>query len=269
MTTRAEALAAKLILPGGALPRTITDLKIEVAHTPVAIDRGVPARLKEDIADILKAIGPLFAAGFSGMGASSTFKLKLGGDAQGVRITISGANHTPMLVTLMLRLIEVFSQTPAGAYEYLLDMLDGDEEEAKAAFNPLSFVADVASVTVTAPGEPRDPYTVAAPSLRPDLAPLVAAINVEDDRQIFNVPRNAQYDDALDHGFMTLLGHGVFRPLRDDSSMVEEPEIFIQPADRAAQVVVDGWNDDPLYLAELLRVIAGGQAGNVQPATGE
>ncbi len=270
MIPRSEAFAAKLQLAGGSLPVTITDLVIEVRHSQVGIERGLPAQLKDDVGETLRAIGPLLAAGFAGGGPSSTFKLKLGGDASGIRITISGAGHTALLPYILLRMIEAQCQTPAGAYEYLLDLLDGDEDAAKEAFSPLDVTADIAAVVVTAPGEPRFPFSITKPPMRPDLPPLTATINIEDDRQVFAVPSADLWTDAVEHGFLTLLGLGVFVPFTDLPHGDGEPQIFTQGnAGPGAQIIVDDWSDDPAFLAELLRVVAGGDPGAVRRVQGE
>lgn len=245
------------------LPAALTSLRIEVAFTPEAIRRGVPAQVIEGVDARLQDAAPLFRAGFAassfGLGGRAEFAVRV--PSGGYVITASGIDHSPLQLQILLRLIVAENQTPPGAYQRLLAALDGDEQAARDAFFPLDFLKDVAAVTVSADGDGAAVFTMDPPALRDDLTSLAARISTDGEAQSFSLPQGTSLDEAVENGFLSLQNAGIFRT--DVASTGPEPELFLQN-DAGTALIVDGWSDDPAYLAEMLWVLARGQTGSIQ-----
>ena len=261
--TRAEALRQKLVGGTPVVPAQIGTLRIAVTHLPGPIERGVPARVGTELSELLAQALPLFAAGFcaaeaAAPGAAAAIAGRVETMERGFVLTLTGAAHGPRLPHVMLRVIEAKSQTPAGAYERLLDLLDGDEEEAKAVFNPLSLAADVAAIEVAADG------TGEAVSLQLDRAPAHAGLDPwsatiprDAERLIFEGASFAKFDDRIDNAVLSLFDTGCFH---DFGAVPGQPELFVQ----GGRFMVEGWDGAPVFLTELLQAVSGGQARSLR-----
>jgi hypothetical protein len=267
--TRLEALLARVNMPAGGVPQVLTGLSLTIHYAQGAVDRGSVASMLDGLNDECQAIIPLFAAGFAGAGPVASFAIKVSqpGHDMGL-IEVSGAAHDSRLLFLLLRLIEAGHQTPPGAWERLLYSLDGDEDEARAAFNPRNLAQDVLGIFVTLQGHGATrPFDLAMPQSVAELAPLTLAIAHElpqTDILRFTLPSHMADTGALEHGFLTFQNAGVFSQLNDSvPHRPGEPEIMVEPAGQGAEVTVEDWTDAPVFLAEYLRVLAGGQAESV------
>ncbi|MDO5657435.1 MAG: hypothetical protein Q4G36_03810 [Paracoccus sp. (in: a-proteobacteria)] len=239
------------------LPVSISRARIKVSFTAEAIARGVPAQVMEGIGARLGDATALFRAGYAAtaFGLGQHVQLTLRAQTDGYMIDVADAVHSQLLVQIMLRLAAAEGQTPFSAYDRLLAAVDGDEAAAQEAYFPLNFLADTHAVTVTAEGEGAKEFTLAPPLTRPDLAALIGEISSKDAQlQLFTMPSGTSLEEEVENGFLSLQNSGVFG--RDIAVSEPEPEIFITGEDRFG---VDGWSDDPAYLAELLWVLARGK----------
>ncbi|EHM00335.1 hypothetical protein HMPREF9946_02687 [Acetobacteraceae bacterium AT-5844] len=268
---RLETLAARLQITRGGVPARLTVLSIDLRHTAEAVAKGRPDRLAGELEATFETIRPLFAAGFAGAPGAETgdIRFSVTPDAGGLRIAVTHAGHGPLLVWLLIRAIEAQAQTPPGAFERLLTLLDGDKEAARRMFDPLDFAADIARITVEAVGEPLHALELSRPPLRPDLAPIAAQIEPGRDPLRFAVPEDASLDEAVEHGFLTLLDLGVFSHPSLPPPDVGEAELHLHRLPGGAEFVVTGWADEPCFLAELLHVIADGEPASVRAMAAE
>lgn len=262
--TRFETLKARMHIEGGVVPINITSLRITLEHTPDAIARGITARVGGEIEVTLGDVTPLFAAGFGAaegleLGATAAITCHSTITANGIQVDVAGAAHSPLLPYLLVRIIEGHSQTPEGAFERLLDMMDGDEDMARAVFKPLVFANDVESLTIqTAPASPQTPTVLLdmAVPVRADVAALIARLGADAEQIVLSMPDAAMFNDALDHGFLTLQDQGHFQPF---GARPSNPEIYMNEG----ALIVEDWVGAPLFLAELARVIAGGEVAGI------
>lgn len=259
--SRQSDLIDRLSIEGGSIPSNISDLRIILKHNPNAIARGIPARVGAEIEQTLQATAPLFASGFAGAdnatrGASEGLSAAVLITPTGVQIDISGAAHGPLLSYLILRVIETHSQTPDSAYQFLLDAMDGDEEMARAAFNPLSLSDDISAILVQARGVGAATLDIGNPPVRGELVPLLATLQSDQDRLVLSMPPNAGFGAALENGLLTLAEQGSFQAF---GAQAPTPEIFMQDG----KLVVDGWDADMSFLAEFARVVAGGTMAGI------
>lgn len=240
------------------VPAVISAAEIRVRYSEDAGARGIVGRVAQDLSDSVLAALPLFAAGFCAMDRAAGQSIGMAVDPQPSQIvvTVENAAHSPMLLQLLLYLIAVQNQSPPGAYERLLAVLDGDREAAAELYAPLDFAGNVTQIAVRLQGRDPHAFDLSQPQVRAGLAGLVAQINSDGGRQVFSAGTSPHYSDDMDNGFLTLQNTGVFARQPGVPSLAEEPEIFV---DRGGHVVVDGWHDAPDWLAELLWTISGGQ----------
>ncbi|PVA11042.1 hypothetical protein DC366_04520 [Pelagivirga sediminicola] len=257
--SRPEALRRALVLPPGGLPAILADLQLRVVYTPDAIARGVPARVANEVERTLEAAIPLFAAGFCGAAnAAPNAAARLSGAVTvtktGFVLSVTGAAHALVFAAVLSRVIEAHSQTPDGAFAGLVDLLDGDEAEARAVFSALSFAEDVERIEITGAGTEQvtAPFDPMARPARATLDGLAGAIPADAERLIFEGAAFDGWTEAIDDGFLTLFGLGLFAA---PGPVPSEPEIFLADG----RLVVDGWKGDPAWLAELLDVVTGGR----------
>lgn len=259
--TRMTDFIARLSMPP-AIPSRITGARIDLSFTEDSQARGSPGQMARGLEWTVPDLAQLFAAGFAAgvPGEGAGIALTLTPTASGLSLRVEGAAHRPMMLYCLLKLLEVAAQTPAGAYERLLDLMEGDEAAAREAFSPL-FVTDLARVEVgvTGDGAPL-PYDHGTPPLLPGLAPLAARIGPETDRMVFVLPVEGRLPGPVDHGFLVLQNGGVFQPPASEAVITNEPEVFLSGQ---AEVTVIKWRDAGFGLAELLWLIAGGRTGGI------
>lgn len=259
--SRQSDLTDRLTIEGGSIPTNISALRIILTHSPNAIARGVPARVGAEIEQTLQATAPLFASGFAGAdiatrGASEGLSAAVMITPTGVQVDITGAAHGPLLPYLILRAIETHSQTPDSAYQFLLDAMDGDEEMARAVFNPLSFIDDVSAILVQARGAGAATLDMGNPPVRGELMSLLATLHGDQDRLVLSMPPHAGFGPTLENGLLTLAEQGSFQSF---GAQPATPEIFMQDG----KLVVDAWDADMSFLAEFARVVAGGTMAGI------
>lgn len=260
---RAQALTAAFV--GGLLhvPTVITQLTLRVDHTPDAVGRGVSDRVAAEVAQSLEAALPLFAAGFCAANihkshAAAGITGAVDRTTTGFTLRIDGASHSTALPYLLVRLIEAHSQTPAGAYQRLLDLLDGDEKEAQSVFKPLSLAADVSAIDMHCAGAgSQQALDLLLPPDQAHLDPLARAIPRDVARLIFDLPQGGRLDTKIEHGFLTLNDQGCFHAL---GTLPGDPELFV----RGRELIINGWDGDAVFLAALVSVVAMGQVSAVQ-----
>lgn len=265
--TRLETLAGRLGIAGGALPEVLTDLIVEIRHTTVALERDFPAELAEELEMLVEDITPLFAAGFGGVAGQdpSRVSIAVATSPKGVTLTVKDAAHTSILPYLLTRAVEDASQTPPGAFQHLLYIMDGDEEAAREAFSVKDFAADVEAIVLRATGASVPGFRIDVPLMRPGFAKMLASIDSADEDFVFAINGDAQFSDAVEHGFLSLYGLGVFLPFERISELPEgEPEIFVRNTGQGNELVVDNWIGQPEFLGELLWVVTGGRPDAVR-----
>ena len=270
--TRLETLAGRLGLAGGALPEILNDLILEVRHTTVALERDLPAELAEELEGMIEDITPLFAAGFGAAAGQdpSRISIAVAASAKGVTLTVKDAAHTVILPYLLTRAVEDYSQTPPGAYQFLLQVMDGDEEAAREAFSPKDFTADVKAIVLRATGASAPGFRIDVPLMRPGFAKMLASVDTADEDFVFAIAGEAQVSEAVEHGFLSLFGLGVFLPFDRLSDLPEgEPEVFVRNTGQGNELVIDGWVGQPEFLGELLWVVSGGRPDAVRLISAE
>lgn len=250
------------------VPAVISAAEIRVRYSDDAVARGIVGRVAQDLSDSVLAALPLFAAGFCAIDrtAGQGIGMTVGQHPSEIVVTVENAAHNPMLLQLLLYLIAVQNQSPPGAYERLLAVLDGDEDAAAAIYAPLDFAGNVTRITARLHGNEPHAFDLSQPLPRAGSAAIAARISSDGGRQVFSAGTSPYYSDDMDNGFLTLQNAGVFAKQLGEPSPTEEPEIFV---DRAAHVVVDGWHDAPDWLAELLWTISGGQAVRIMDTEAE
>lgn len=257
------------------VPAVTTGLQITLRHSDAAILRGVPDRVAEAVGDRLADALPLLRAGYgavapdAGAGLDATVAVR----ADGLTVTLTRAAHHPLLVQLVLRLVLAESQTPPGAWQRLLSALDGDEEAAREAFEPLAH-DDIAALSLVVEGDgtghdPR-PFAPLDVWLHPelvllaaDIARQVAADSEDEDGALYiPLPPGAALGEAIENGFLSLQNARVFSASADASDPLPEPELYV--VGQPPNLVVQGWADDPAWLAELVRVLVQGARSRQQ-----
>lgn len=265
--SREALLAERLTLPPEGLPEAINELTITLQHTPEAISAGVTERVAEQLKFQFKEIRRLFAVGFAAIPGQdgSRFKVKVLTGQGSVTVRVSNAAHRPMLAWLLVRLVESQSQTPPGAFERLVAMIG--EEDARDAFDPLDMVRDVEAISVSASGTGPTGHVIDPAQIPecPELDPLVRAIDMEAEMMSFAMPAGARMTEAVENGFLVLQNEGLFRRLAEAFDVEEEPEIWLRRQQGALEMAVEDWTDEPLFLAEFMRVVAGGTIEGITP----
>lgn len=259
--TRYSDFLARLSVPP-TLPARITAVQIDLHYTPDAATRGVPARMAQMLGLPFGDVSRLFAAGFAAIdpdhGQDIAFDIH--STENRVRISCQGAAHRAMMLYCVLRLLETTHQTPDGAYERLLDLLDGDTAAAQAAFKPINIIDMTRIEVVVAGDEPPMSFAYDTPPLLRDLAGLAAAIDAETDQMVFDLQVDATLSEPVDHGFLVLQNAGVFQPPQTQDPVRTEPEVFLSAP---RQLHVLGWRDAAFGLAELLWLICDGQTAGI------
>ena len=252
-----EELENRLALSSMNVPAVISAARIAVVYHDHAVARGVVERLQDDLSHILQQAQPLFKAGFAATDpvAGQAIAVSVGGQAGQLIITVKDAVQSPMLLVLLLYLVAVQNQTPPGAYERLLAVLDGDEDAAQDAFSPLNFSADVARIALHLEGQGTKLLNLHEISVAQHLEEVLHQISNDGERQLFAVGDRPRYDPEMDDAFLTLQNTGVFSSRLGEWSYEAEPEIFLG---HAGMLVVDGWCDRPVWLAELVTTISNG-----------
>lgn len=170
-----------------------------------------------------------------------------------------------MLAWLLVRLLESESQTPPDAFERLVALIG--EEDAREAFDPLDMVRDVERITVRASGKGPTGHVIDPAQLPqcPELDPLVQVIDAEAEAMGFVMPPDARMTTAVENGFLVLQNAGIYRPLATAFDDAGEPEIWLRRREGGRELAVENWTDEPIFLAEYMRVIAGGSIEGIAP----
>jgi hypothetical protein len=206
---RLEALQGRVVMAGGGLPQLVTGVAIRIDYAPGIVERGNLGGVLYGLREECAAVMPLFAAGFAGSVPTPGFAIKVSqpSPSEGL-VSVTGASHDSRLVFLLLRLIEAAHFTPPGAWQRLLDSMDGDEEEARAVFSPRDLASDVLGIAVMAEGVGAVlPFDLGMPLgvvALPPLAQAIAGQMRDVDRMEFAVRGMVAGVGALEHGFLPL-----------------------------------------------------------------
>lgn len=179
-------------------------------------------------------------------------------------VEVKKAAHSPMLAWLLVRLVEHESQTPPNAFEWLVARIG--EEDAREVFDPLDVARDVESITVSAVGTGSTSHIIDLAQLpsAPELESLAEIIEQEDEENMaFFMPSDAHMDEDAENGFLVLQNAGIFRRLENAFDDTEEPELWLRTISGVLEMAVEGWTDEPLFLVEYLRLVAGGSLDGI------
>lgn len=245
------ALTAVLSAPP-SLPRVLTDAVIHIRY-----HSGVDFDVYADVlADELSIMSPLFAAGFMSIAPAPKLVFGLEQDVTGLIIKISGANHSPALLHLLLRYIHLSHQSPPGAFEALVEMLQS-EEDARSVFVPVVFENMVASVTVTVP--PFDEATAVAfeaaaverDGIHAQLQTQLASLG---DSYAITIARPLALNQQIEHAFLTADALNLWA--LDGPAQKVEPEFFTKPSGDNTVLNVSDYRGHPWFISEFVWVLA-------------
>ncbi|WP_417419411.1 hypothetical protein [Hoeflea sp.] len=254
-------MAERLTLPPEGLPEVINALTITLQHTPEATKAAVPEMVGGNLKDQFKEIRPLLAAGFAAPADqdSSRIKIKVSRKRGYITVQVSNAAHGPMLAWLLVRLVEDEFNTPPRAYERLVAWIG--EEDAKDAFDPSDIAREVEAITVSTVGTGSTGHVIDLERLpfAPELESLAEVIDQEgEENMAFFMPSDAHMDEDAENGFLVLQNAGIFRRLENAFDDAKEPELWLRTVSGVVEMAVEGWTDEPLFLVEYIRVVAGG-----------
>lgn len=245
------ALTAVLSAPP-RLPRVLTDAVIQIRY-----QSGVDFSVYADVlADELSIMSPLFAAGFLSTAPAQQLAFTLDQDTAGLIIKISGANHAPALLHLLLKYIHLIHQSPPGAFEALVEMLQS-EEDARSVFVPVVFESVVAGVTVTVPpfddtnAIPFESAAVERDGIHGQLQTQLASLGHS---YAITIAGPLALNPQIEHAFLTADALNLWA--LDSPPQKAEPEFFTQPSGTDTIFNVTDYRSHPWFMSELVWVLA-------------
>lgn len=271
MMDRTDVFAGRLHI-ASQIPQALRSIEIRGLFTPEALTEGRALTILDALEWPVSTLGGVFGAGFASFGAPAPVTATLLQEGEAFRIRIEGGPLHPFALWCVLRLLASAATLPPGAFERLVDLMEGDEEAAREAFSP-RFITDYEALSCLVTGEGALVDFDAA--LMPATAPLLAgAARLMDqfgnhigagreagkERLLFDLPRAAELTPALEDGFLALQSLGVFADGPPAGFAEADPELVLQTPQR---LVVTGWEESALGLVALIAALCGGDLGGV------
>ncbi|RVV98318.1 hypothetical protein EKE94_05150 [Mesobaculum littorinae] len=250
-------LAAR-VFGADAIPATVTGLTLILRQTPAALARGLRDEVLDELDFALGDIGALLATGYGALAEFDPSGLSIHCRPEpetGLTIEVTGARHGALLPNLLIRALHGLHQTPAGSFDRLLAMLDGDEAAARDSHDPKDFSALVKRIDLSVQGEgPHAPLPLDLPPPSPDAAALVDALSRTDAARTFRMPAGAQHlSERAENGLMSLWSFGALQSLAAPAPDDDEPLFTLDRDAEGTLCTVEGWSAAPVHLAETLR----------------
>ncbi|MEO1083555.1 MAG: hypothetical protein AAFY88_04885 [Acidobacteriota bacterium] len=269
--TLAEQVFRRLQAPA-VLPEVVTRVAVTLQYSPEASASDLPADRVEVWKDMAGEMAALLTMGFLSRSA-----------AHGGPVAVTATLETPgrlvvvaetpgshvNLVPMMVRLVVSTHDTPEGAFQELLNALEGDEAAAREAFGGMNFDQDVEAITVEVSGPDGSEATAAeirSASWRgvplPASGRLAGDDVVEADEITFTGLVADGLDPDLEDNFLSLSGMQAFLPIGFDPAHGAGDEEFFFSA--PAVLTVHGISIEQVYLFELVATLTGGDLTDVE-----
>lgn len=256
-----NALAAVLTAPA-TLPRKITEATITIRFAQGVTVTDEAAAFDELVAQLL----PLYRAGFlsdDGAAVPDVTVTVTQPNPQSIAVALQSLSHAPAMLHGLLRLVWLSHETPAGAFEQLVEML-GSEKEAREIFHPRRFEQMITAVVVTAKGQGQVPFADLSVTRPPEHVKLIGQIADKIPDLDLDLMTQPHLPSDVENAFLTGHNSGLFG---DPPPLTQaEPELWFQPRGKGAEFHCRGYAGDPSYLAELITLLVAGDLTKVGEA---